>query len=203
MKHPRTGLAGLCLLAISGSACTPGVIGGGQVVPTATGSGGSAAEPAAGGTAGSTASSGGTGGTDYGSGGSGGSYPTASGGAGGSPPVVEADAGPVAPAITFDMIYTNIFSKQCGPGCHLTGMAGGLPMKDAATALMNLVDKPSVCKGLPRVTPGKPDMSVLSLILKGPVPGCAMRKGRMPEKRPPLSDADIQMVDDWITGGAK
>jgi hypothetical protein len=98
---------------------------------------------------------------------------------------------------TFTMVHSMLMMR-CG-GCH--GAAGMLMLgaKDAAyTALM--ADAAGMgCSGMKRVAPGMPAMSVLVMALK--MNGCRMTATRMPPTGA-LPDADIKMVEDWITAGA-
>src|SRR3954464_10950927 len=45
-------------------------------------------------------------------------------------------------AADFHSIYTDIFLKKCGPGCHLTGEPGLFLMKNEQDAYMHLVNEP-------------------------------------------------------------
>ena len=175
----------------------------------AGGSGGNAAGSGGAGSGGAAAGSGGDGGNAGGSGGSGGNAAGAGGagssiggaGGGNQPPDAAADMG--EPAIKFEIVYDEILGPSCGPMCHVTMNAGGLPMPDVDTAYTNLVDKDSSgCNGQKLVVPGNPDESVLSKIIRGGVEGCAMRPNRMPKERPALDEEEIMLIDQWIMDGA-
>ena len=124
-----------------------------------------------------------------------------------STPKVDAgtDAGPPA---TFTQVYTNVIAKRC-VGCHTTptgiGIVDGkLDMTTQATAYTNLVNAQAAgaacaTKGV-RITPGKPDSSVM--YLKVSLDDAAPCGAKMPLGGPPLAQADADMIESWINGGA-
>lgn len=113
------------------------------------------------------------------------------------------------PAVSFMTVYEQIvLTKGCNAGyCH-GGGAGGLEMTDEATTYANLVDVAGTtmqCGQSTRVVPGEPDLSILWYRVRPAAldagDPCA-QDGKMPKGMPPLSDAEAQLVHDWIAGGA-
>jgi len=223
MKFGRTGLAVLGLFAVAAVGCPQpshktfndagdesggeGGDGSGGSTPTGGKTGGTGGST--GGSSGSTGGSSGDGGSGGSTGGSGGST-GGSGGGGSGGAKMDGGAGMGggdggggasggASMAGFMAVYTGVIMPKCGP-CHITGTSGGLAMPNANTAFTNLVGKASACAGMMRVTAGDPTKSVLSLIVKGGVMGCASRGAQMPKGRTALSAAEIKMIDDWIKG---
>jgi hypothetical protein len=109
---------------------------------------------------------------------------------------------------TWTNVYTTVVANRCAP-CHTTssgiGVAQGmLDMTSQTTAYQNLVNAPAAglaCTGQGvRVTPGDPDASVmyLKVSLDDPSP-CG---SKMPLNGPPLSQADADLIENWIKNGA-
>ena len=197
MKFGRTGLAVLGLFAVSAIGCpqpTHKKNDGGEDMTGGDDTGGMTGSTggAMGSTGGAMGSTGGSSGADAGSkadSGGGGAAGDAGGGGGG------------ADMTAFTALYTTVIKPKCGPGCHITGNNGMLMMPNAMAAFTNLVNKPSGCTGIMRVTPGDPTKSVLSLIIKpGGVMGCTARPNQMPKGKAPLTAAEITMIDAWIKG---
>lgn len=109
------------------------------------------------------------------------------------------DAGPPPLEATFDSIQQNVFTPICTQ-CHAGAQAPlGLRL-DAASSYAMLVNAPSVeVPGLRRVRPGDPDASYL--IQK--IEGTAAIGGRMPLNGPPLPQATIAVIRQWIVEGAQ
>ncbi|MBM4345122.1 MAG: hypothetical protein FJ100_17260 [Deltaproteobacteria bacterium] len=104
------------------------------------------------------------------------------------------------------VLHAEIFSKSCtNSACHGEGTgAGNLSLKDAATSYTQLVGKESgeiddAGKPLNRVEPGKPDKSVLWIVLDRPF-GKA-KAGMPPGAR--LDPYKVDAVKAWIAAGAK
>jgi outer membrane protein assembly factor BamB len=105
-------------------------------------------------------------------------------------------------APTFDAVYREVLEPS---GCTTTychGCGGNLAMMDRATAYDNLVNAAADGKlcaksGLRRVTPGKPNESLLYVkLLENPPCGVRMPvAGKLPL-------ADIEQIKAWITLGA-
>ena len=113
------------------------------------------------------------------------------------------------PAVSFTDIYEQVLLPNgCNAGyCH-GGSAGGLEMTDEATSYANLVEVTAVatlCDQTTRVVPGSLAESVLwyrvrpsALDADSP---CA-DGSKMPKMSMGLSEAQAQLVSDWIVGGA-
>lgn len=83
-----------------------------------------------------------------------------------------------------------IFDSSCMP-CHSA---------QKHRSGLSLADYNGLMKGGdhgPAVVAGKPDQSLLIQYLTG------KKKPRMPMNAPPLSDAQMKTISDWITAGAK
>lgn len=105
---------------------------------------------------------------------------------------------------TLTAIQTSIFSTSCAlSGCHVGG-GGGLPGAldlGQGRAFTNLVGVSSTERpALNRVEPGDPDNSYLVRKVEG---GPNIAGSRMPLGRPNLSQAQIDLIRQWIADGAK
>ncbi|RPH54030.1 MAG: hypothetical protein EHM84_02670 [Lysobacterales bacterium] len=96
-------------------------------------------------------------------------------------------------------IQDNVFTPIC-TACHAGASAPlGLSL-DAGNSYKNLVGIPRVeVPALQRVRPGDPDNSYIIQKLEGR----AAVGGQMPLGGPPLSQATIQVIRQWITEGAQ
>ncbi len=103
-------------------------------------------------------------------------------------------------SLTADLqsIQDNVFTPICTQ-CHV-GAAAPLGLRlDAGSAYAMLVNAPSVeVPSLNRVTPGDPDSSYLIQKLEGR----AAVGARMPLGQPPLGQATIAVIRQWIANGA-
>lgn len=107
---------------------------------------------------------------------------------------------PIDPSATFTRVQTEVFTPTCArAGCHdLIGQQSQLVLT-AARAYTNTVGVPSVeMPQLRRVEPGDPNGSYLYR----KITGSGITGERMPLQLPPLSDAQIKLVRDWIRRGA-
>ncbi len=109
--------------------------------------------------------------------------------------------------VSFTAVYEQVLvPKGCTSGyCHGMG-AGGLEMTDEATSYANLVEMnatAAVCGQSMRVVPGSLEASILWYRVRPAAldvePACA---AKMPVGSLGLSDAEGQLVNDWIAGGA-
>jgi hypothetical protein len=119
-------------------------------------------------------------------------------------------AKPQPPPATFTQVYTEVIALRCMP-CHTTSSGDGvtfgrLDMTSQTAAYSNLVSTKAAgqacgTKGGTRVTPGEPDASVmyLKISLDDPTP-CGEK---MPLGGPPLTQAQADLIEGWITAGAK
>jgi len=92
-----------------------------------------------------------------------------------------------------------IFTQSCAfAGCHgSTGTVQSLNL-EAGHSFANLVNVPSTeVIGPIRVVPGNSASSYLVMKLEGTAPGA-----QMPSGMPPLPQAEIQLIKDWIDQGA-
>lgn len=116
-----------------------------------------------------------------------------------------ADTGSAGPSFT--EVYENVLvAYGCTAGyCH-GGMAGGLMMTDEATAYANLVEvdaTTAVCGLMQRVVPGAPDQSIMWMRVRPAALDMGMACApKMPQGMMGLPDAEAQLVNDWIAGGA-
>ena len=128
-----------------------------------------------------------------------GTFPSGDGIAGGD---FEATFSIVTPmtGFTFDEIQTNVFTPTCATaGCHQgAGAPQGLRLEEGMSfdLLVNVAS--NEVPTLLRVEPGNPDDSYLVQKIEG----TAAVGGRMPLGRPPLDQATIDGVRQWIADGA-
>lgn len=108
------------------------------------------------------------------------------------------ESGDVPLAATLESIQVNVFDASCTI-CH-AGAAAPLGLQlDAGNSFTNLVGVPSVQEGSRlRVDPGNPDSSYLVQKLEG----TASSGQRMPLGGPPIPQATIDFVRQWISDGA-
>jgi hypothetical protein len=107
---------------------------------------------------------------------------------------------PVDPTATLTRVRNEIFVPSCAlAGCHgAIGAQSELQLTPAA-AYANLVGRNSVeMPQLLRVAPGDPANSYLYR----KVTGAGITGERMPLGLPPLNDAQLRLVRDWIRRGA-
>ena len=106
----------------------------------------------------------------------------------------------------FGQIQTTIFSTTCVDSfCHdASGMSGGLVLTEGQSYgnLVNVSPQNAVAlaEGLLRVAPGDPDHSFLVVKLAGPP--LVSLGSQMPLGKDPLSEAQMQLIRDWISAGA-
>ena len=108
------------------------------------------------------------------------------------------EGGDVPLAATLESIQVNVFDASCTL-CH-SGAAAPLGLRlDAGNSFTNLVGVPSAQVGsLLRVDPGDPDNSYLIRKLEG----TASEGQLMPLGGPPIPQATIDFVRQWISDGA-
>lgn len=119
------------------------------------------------------------------------STPTDPGGAGGDP---------IDPTATFTRVQSEVFTPTCAVvGCHHPVGQQSQMVLIAGTAYANIVNVSSVENpSLRRIAPGDPANSYLYR----KITGAGITGDRMPQALPPLSDASIKLVRDWIRRGA-
>lgn len=112
---------------------------------------------------------------------------------------IDAGPGAVPLAPTFESIQQNVFTPIC-TACHAGATAPVGLRLDADSSYAMLVNAASVeVPGLLRVRPGDPDTSYLIQKLEGR----AAVGARMPLNRPPLPQATIDVIRQWIAEGAQ
>jgi len=107
---------------------------------------------------------------------------------------------PIDPTATFTRVQNEIFTPTCARiGCHdRIGQQEGQILV-AGQAYANVVNHPSnEMPQLMRVLPGDPSNSYLYR----KITGAGITGDRMPQTLPPLPDAQIKLVRDWIRRGA-
>ena len=95
-------------------------------------------------------------------------------------------------------LYDPIIAPRCS--CHVAGVAGGLPMPDAATAFENLVNGMGE-SGLPLVVAGDASMSYLAAKVQGEHVEFGGDTGQMPLGGTLTAD-EIGTFAQWIDTGA-
>jgi hypothetical protein len=99
--------------------------------------------------------------------------------------------------VTFAQVHQQVIQPGCG--CHVAG-AGGLVLSTLASSYTALTTGSSrTCGDRPYVLVGQPDQSYLVEKLEAMRPACGTR---MPRGGSALSAASLQLVRDWILGGA-
>jgi hypothetical protein len=122
--------------------------------------------------------------------------------------VADAAGADAAAAPTWTQVYSSVIATRCAP-CHTTAggtgiSSGRLDMTTQAAAYTNLVSAAamgSACTGMgTRVVPGNAETSLLYLKVSvdDPTP-CG---GKMPLGGPALTEAQAEMIEDWIDDGA-
>lgn len=107
---------------------------------------------------------------------------------------------PIDPNATFTRVQNEIFTPTCAViGCHDPIGRQSQLLLTSGTAYANIVNVPSVeMPSLPRIKPGDPQNSYLYR----KVTGAGITGDRMPQGGPPLTDAQLSLVRDWIRRGA-
>lgn len=121
------------------------------------------------------------------------------------------DAGSPASTIPVDGSFARLQNRVLVPscatgGCHVSG-SGSVVLSgpSAYDALVNATPTHTVARiaGLKRVTPGRPDSSLLYLRLLAPTHHLPLDLGPvMPEGRPALSAGQVEFLLQWIAAGA-
>ena len=103
-------------------------------------------------------------------------------------------------ALSFEMDVYPIIMANCS--CHIDGGPGMLSMGDAMEAYDNLVDVAAQNSndGSDRVEPGDSAASFLYRKITGDLGGG--EGDQMPDGGPPLDQADMDLIRDWIDEGA-
>ena len=107
---------------------------------------------------------------------------------------------PIDPTATFTRVQNEIFTPTCARiGCHDRIGQQSQQILVAGEAYANIVNHPSVeMPNLMRIAPGDPANSYMYR----KITGSGITGDRMPQALPPLTDAQIKLVRDWIRRGA-
>lgn len=107
---------------------------------------------------------------------------------------------PIDPTATFTRVQTEIFTPTCASlACHSSFLHQSDQNLTAGVAYAQTVNHPSVeMPSLMRVLPNDPANSYLYR----KITGAGITGDRMPQSLPPLTDAQIKLVRDWIRRGA-
>ena len=107
---------------------------------------------------------------------------------------------PVDPTATFTRVQNEIFTPTCAQlGCHDRLGHQESQILAPGSAYANTVNITSnQMPSLKRVMPGDPANSYLYR----KITGAGITGDRMPQGAPPLTDAQIKLVRDWIRRGA-
>ena len=107
---------------------------------------------------------------------------------------------PIDPSATFTRVQNEVFTPSCATvGCHDTLGQQSQLVLSAGQAYGMTVNRASVeMPSLLRVAPGAPADSYLYR----KITGAGITGERMPFGQPPLDDAKIRLVRDWIRRGA-
>jgi hypothetical protein len=117
----------------------------------------------------------------------------------GQPASSGSGSGTVPLTADFQSIQDNVFTPICSP-CHSGASAPEGLMLDAAHSYSLLVGVPSQeVPTLDRVKPGDPTNSYLIIKLTN---GPGIVGQQMPRGEPPLPQATIDVIEQWITNGA-
>ena len=133
-----------------------------------------------------------------------GAFPSGNGVAGGDFAAQFMIVTPVVLGPTLDEIQAAVFTPTCATStCHSnTAQAAGLALGDADTSFLELVGQFSNQNGqsaVMLVAPGDPDASYLIRKLENTA---GITGARMPLNAAPMSQADIDVIRQWITDGA-
>jgi hypothetical protein len=104
----------------------------------------------------------------------------------------------VKPPSKWDLLYDNLLSSYCA-GCHRSGTNQFLVLGNKDASYDKLIGYVGHENGALVVVPGNPDSSYIYQKVTG-APGIS--GVRMPKDSPPLDDAQIALVHDWIAAGA-
>jgi hypothetical protein len=107
---------------------------------------------------------------------------------------------PIDPTATFTRVQNEIFTPGCAPiGCHDSLGQQSQMILTSDRAYGQIVNRPSVeMPSLLRVAANDPANSYLYR----KITGAGITGDRMPQTLPPLTDAQIKLVRDWIRRGA-
>jgi hypothetical protein len=107
---------------------------------------------------------------------------------------------PIDPNATFTRVQSEVFTPTCAViGCHHPVGQQSQLVLSTGNAYGNLVGVTSVENpALKRIAPGDPANSYLYR----KITGAGITGDRMPQAGPPLSEANLNLIRDWIRRGA-
>lgn len=107
---------------------------------------------------------------------------------------------PIDPSATFTRVQNEIFTPTCASiGCHDPLGQQSQLILSPGRAYEQTVNRASVeMPSLSRIAPNDPAGSYLYR----KITGAGITGDRMPQGKPPLTDAQIRLVRDWIRRGA-
>jgi hypothetical protein len=114
-------------------------------------------------------------------------------------------------APTMTAVYTEVLRFRCGvPFCHLGGAGAPMTLDSRDNSYEQMVNVPAdgpYCgdagmAGLLRVDPGHPETSLVYTKIQMPSPP-GLCGDPMPSSGGPLTNLDIQQIEDWIMQGAQ
>lgn len=107
---------------------------------------------------------------------------------------------PIDPTATFTRVQNEIFTPTCARvGCHDAIGQQSQMILTAGRAYEMTVNRPSV--EMPQLMRVQPNDATNSYLYRK-ITGAGITGDRMPQLLPPLSDAQIKLVRDWIRRGA-
>ena len=107
---------------------------------------------------------------------------------------------PVDQTATFTRVQTEIFTPTCAViGCHDTLGRQQNQVLSAGQAYTNILNRPS--EEMPNLMRIRPN-DVANSYLYRKITGAGITGERMPQFGPPLPDAQIKLIRDWIRRGA-
>ena len=107
---------------------------------------------------------------------------------------------PPDPTATFTRVQNEIFTPTCAViGCHGRFGTQEEQLLVAGESYANVVNRPS--KQMPQLMRVRPSDPANSYLYRK-VTGVGITGDRMPQASPPLTDAQITLIRDWIRRGA-
>lgn len=109
---------------------------------------------------------------------------------------------PIDPTATFTRVQNEVFTPTCGViGCHdpLGQSSSGQMILTPGQAYAQIVNHPST--EMPSLSRIKPNDFANSYLYRK-ITGAGITGERMPLGSPPLTDAQIQLIRNWIRRGA-
>jgi hypothetical protein len=121
---------------------------------------------------------------------------------GGSTPTPSSTSTPSVSGVSFSKDVQPIFGSSCAI-CHQGSTPPGGLSLELGSAYTNLVNVKSTESALMRVAPGSPDKSYIINKLMGTQAQAGGSGAQMPFGASPLSQSQINLIQQWISQGAK